>query len=117
MADKKVIANKIIDKVEDLIRNGVDEDGDVSEGWLEDWDDVEYRLNKDGRYRGVALLEANYRGSGFDVEIDTTRCEVIIRDTDTEEAVLARFICDEETQTALELISMAWGDEFENLCI
>lgn len=112
MSTQEERAIQIIEEMEQLIRDGVDEDGEVAEGWLEDWDDVEYRLSRSGRYRGVALLNANYDESGLDVEIDTTRYELCIRDTETEMAVMFRHVENEETLLALRKIDRVWEEEF-----
>lgn len=101
--------NQIIDELEELIRDGV-EDGDVAEGWLEDWDDVEYRISKNGNYRGVVLFQADY--DGLSVEIDTARMMISVL-TEDGKTVEFRYVEDEETLRALTAIDREWEAEYE----
>lgn len=116
-------AKQVIDEWIEMLRDATDEDGELAEevidGWTdaEEWEDVEYRCTKEGRYRGVSLLQSNYDGSGLDVELDTTRNEIILRDADTEKIVMANFIRDENAVRGIEAIDAVWLQEFEELYV
>lgn len=110
MRDKKVIAKEIISEIEGLIKYGV-ENGEVAEGWLTDWDDVEYRISKVSEYRGVAMFQENYR-NGYDIEIETTRPHILVLDTRTEEILAMKYFTDEKTLDALREIDYAWEDDY-----
>ncbi len=105
----KEIAREIFFELEELIRDGVDEDG-VAEGWLEDWDDVEYKTSRRGNYRGVVLYQENYI-RGCDIEIDTAKMMLTVLDADGKIAAL-HWVEDVETVSALRVIDALWEEEY-----
>ena len=105
-------AKEVMEEWMEMLRDATDEDGELAEevayGWTdaEEWDCVEFRCARDGRYLGVMLLHADY--DGLDVELDTSRNEIILRDANTEEIVVARFLQEEDVVLGLEAIDAVW---------
>lgn len=110
-ADIKAATREVIEEIEELIRSGVDENGEVAEGWLEDWSDVEYRISRQGTYRGVSLLQEEYMNN-YDYEIETTKQIIIVVDSYTGRTLAIKRITDKETIKALKAINELWANEY-----
>lgn len=104
---KRERARKAIEGIEELIKSGVDENGEVKEilgkvkgNFLVNCNDVEYRISIHGTYRGVSLLYENYMGE-YDYEIETTRRIIIVTSSFSGEILAMKRITDKETTKAL----------------